>query len=121
MSVVPTVLQGRAGQDRSVAQQFGVHPVLPVGKGVDDDQMMVGIGVVDVLGHGPLLFGRLRVLLAQVPVQRELVAEAGDQLAAIQLPFDAQVAAVQRRRRRGPGLRPCRARCGCRRFRSPAA
>ena len=39
----------------------------------------VGIRVPDELRHGALLFGGLGVLFADVPIERQLVAEAGDQ------------------------------------------
>ena len=68
-----------------------------------------GIGVVDVLRHRPLLRGRLGVLLAEVPVQRQAVAEARDQLAQIQLALGPEIAAVERlldRSGRRPAPRP---------------
>ena len=45
---------------------------------MDNDEVAIGIGVVEVLRHGPLLVGGLGVLLAEVPVQRQLVAETRD-------------------------------------------
>lgn len=47
------------------------------------------------LRHRPLLVCRLCVFLAQVPVEREVVTEARDQLAQIDLPFGAQGTAVE--------------------------
>ena len=63
--------------------------------------VVVGIGVVRCTAPCPRCCSvDLRVLLAEVPVQREVVAEAGDQFAAVELALRAEVAAVERRRDR---------------------
>ena len=58
--------------------------------------MVVGIELADRRRHRALLLRRLGVLLAQVPVEGQQVAEAGHELAAVEPPLDAE-------RRRRPG------------------
>jgi hypothetical protein len=65
---------------------------------VDDDVMVVGVESPDASGHRHLLGGGLGVLLAEVPVQREVVAEARDEFAAVESAFGAEFAAVERGR-----------------------
>jgi hypothetical protein len=50
---------------------------------------------VDVLDHRPLLHGRLRVLLAEIPVQRQLVPEPRNELADVKTAPRAGVTAVE--------------------------
>ena len=85
---------------------------------MDHDVVIVGIHLANVVDHRLLLVGRLRVLLAQVPVQGQVVAEAGDQLAAIELSFRPEIAAVQRL---GNVAAPVLVPSVCRRSRSPAS
>ena len=62
---------------------------------MDDDQVVVGIGVVDELGHVALFGGGLGVLLAEVPVEGEVMAEACDHFAQVEPAFGAAGAAVE--------------------------
>ena len=101
-----------------VAQQRRVDLVLLVGKGVDDDVVLVRVGVVDELHHVADLLRALRVLLADVPVQRQRVTKARDEFAAVELALRPELAAVERLRHTPrDGLDR---RAGRRRFRSPA-
>ena len=101
MGGAPTVLHGNSGDGRRGFQQRAVDAVLLIGKRVDDDQVVIRVGGCDVAGHRDLLFGALRVLLAEIPVEREGVAETGDQLSEIEFSLRAGGAAVER-------LRQCR-------------
>ncbi len=86
-------LEGEARQLRAGTQQVVV--VVPV---VDHDGVPVGIVIPEVPRPGLLLAGgRVVDLLAQVPVQGQVMPEPGDQLAVVELPLVAQVAAVQER------------------------
>src|SRR5437763_7144285 len=77
---------------------------------MDDDVMTaVRIDVAEVHRHRELLLARLRVFLAQVPVQRELIAEPGNELSDVQLAFRTKVAAIERL------CHWCRQWCRCRR------
>ena len=58
--------------------------------------MVVGIDVVDELNHRAVLHGRLRILFTEVPIERELVAVAGDELTDVETPLASRVAAVER-------------------------
>lgn len=62
---------------------------------MDDNVVIVGIDVEDVLRHVALLFVSLGILFAQVPVEREIVGVASDELAEVELAFHAQSAAIQ--------------------------
>ena len=66
---------------------------------VHGDRMIVRIDRLDVIGECPNAFGaevELQVvLLAQVPLQGQVVAEAGDHLAVVQLSLGAQLAVVE--------------------------
>ena len=52
--------------------------------------MLIRIGVVEVFHHVADLVAALRVLLADIPIQREGVAVAGDELAAVELSLGAE-------------------------------
>src|SRR3989442_11622288 len=56
----------------------------------------IGINVLEVGRHRKLLLGGLGILFAQVPVQRELIAESGDHFPYVEFPFLTEVAAVKR-------------------------
>jgi hypothetical protein len=63
---------------------------------VDDDGVVVRVVVVEVLRPRLLLRQRRPVdLLAEVPVQREVVTEAGDQFAVVQPALVAGIAAIE--------------------------
>ena len=51
--------------------------------------MVIGICVGDELRHRALFFGRLRVLFAKIPIQAEVVAKAGAELAEVEFAFRA--------------------------------
>ncbi len=84
-------LKRKPGQFAVCAQQIVmIRPVM------DDNVVMVGIVVPEVLGPAFLLSGRCVVdLLAQVPVQGGIMAEPGDKLAVVQLALRSQIAAVK--------------------------
>ncbi len=77
------VLQGGSCQNRVIPQQRTIHFVLLFGIGVNYDMMIVGIHIPKVLRHSLLLFGRLRVLFAQIPIQSQGMPEARDHFATI--------------------------------------
>jgi hypothetical protein len=60
-----------------------------------DDQVAIRIVVVEVLRERLALRVGVGVLLAEVPVQCQVMSEARDQFAIVQLPLIAQRAAVQ--------------------------
>src|SRR5687767_7407714 len=97
---VPSRLERDAGERGALAEQGPVAAPLLPGPGVQHDEVAVWIGVPDVPRHRTMLLRRLRVLLAEIPVERELVAEAGDQLAQVEPALDAELAAIERRRHR---------------------
>ena len=57
--------------------------------------VVVGIHVGYVVDHGTLLGGGLRVFFAEIPIQRQIVPEAGNELATVELALRTQVAAIQ--------------------------
>jgi hypothetical protein len=64
---------------------------------VDDDVVMIRIGVANVLGHGALFLRGLSVFFAEVPIKGEFMAEPGDQFAEIEFAFHAERAVIERR------------------------
>ncbi len=93
-------LHRHAGQRRLVSQHVRVDSLVsrPLAAGVRHDEMPVGIDPRNVPGHVPMLLDGLRVLLGEIPVERRLVAEAGNQFAQVQLPLAAQFTIVHRHR-----------------------
>ena len=79
-----------------VAEERAVHLLVLVRVGVDDDRAAVGVERVDVRRELAELGRRVRVLLPEVPVEGEVVAEAGDELAVVQLPLGPERPAVER-------------------------
>lgn len=57
--------------------------------------MAIRVGVVEEPHHVAHLVAALRVLLADIPVQRERVAEACDEFAAVKASLHAEGAAVE--------------------------
>jgi hypothetical protein len=63
--------------------------------GVQDDVVLVGIDGADVIDHVLDLLSRLGVFLADVPVEREGVAEAGDDFAAVEHALGTEFSTVE--------------------------
>ena len=55
-----------------------------------------GVNVSQIDRHRQLLLARLRVLFADIPIQRQLVPESGNELADVELAFRSEVSTVQR-------------------------
>ena len=92
-------LQRCAGEGRPIAQQRRIHLLLLVGIRVDDDVMSaVRVGVPQTHRHRKLLLARLRVLFADVPVQRERVSKSRHELAHVQLSLRPVVSRIERLR-----------------------
>jgi predicted ThiF/HesA family dinucleotide-utilizing enzyme len=94
-------LQGDARERVAVAEQRRVNFVLLGRERVQHDEVAIRVGGAQVGGHVADFAGALRVFLADVPVERERVAEAGNHLAAVEPPLGAERAAVERGGRRG--------------------
>ena len=60
-----------------------------------DAVVIVGVEVSNVVEHRLLVGGRLRVLFAQIPVERQIVSVAGDHFPAIELALLAECAPVE--------------------------
>src|SRR5688572_21754991 len=58
--------------------------------------MLIRIGVADETQHVHDLSGALRVLLADVPVQREGMAKAGDEFPAVKFALRSESATIER-------------------------
>src|SRR5581483_10742587 len=65
-----------------------------------DDVMAVRVEAADVICHLALLFRSLCIFFAEIPVQRELIAESRDHLSQVKLPLGPEVAAIERFRNR---------------------
>ena len=57
--------------------------------------MTVRIDLGNIIDHRLLLFGRLGVLFTQIPVESEVVPEAGDQFAAIEFSLETEVSTIE--------------------------
>ena len=93
---LPAVLRGRTREEGLIAKERFVNFVLLGREAMDDDQVVIGIRVVNELRHVLLLCDGLRVLFAEVPIEREVVAEARDELAEVESALGAAGAAVER-------------------------
>ena len=78
------------------AEEGVVNLVLHVGEGVDDEVVIVGIEVANAARHFDLLFGGLGVFLAEIPVEGEVVSEAGHDFPAVKFALGAEVSAIER-------------------------
>lgn len=92
------ILKGCSGVGGVFALERGVNLILLVRVGVDDEVVIVGVDGTKVVRHVHLLFGGLGVFFTDVPVEREVVAETGDDLAAVKFPFGAEFSSVERSR-----------------------
>lgn len=94
----PVVLKRQTRQFRRIAQQRRINPLLLIRIGMQHNVMPIRIIGGKIGGHRLPLFGTLRILLAQVPVQRQTVSEPRNQLPVVQLPLRPDRPAIQRLR-----------------------
>ncbi len=95
VGAAPEVLEGEAGEDVALAEEGAIDFFLLLGEGVEDDEVVVGIGGAEVGGHVADFVGGLGVFFADVPVEGEGVAEAGDHFAAVEFAFGAEGTTVE--------------------------
>lgn len=88
------VLQGGSGEG-FFAQECVVDFVLLFGVAVNDDVMVVRVHTANVVGHGELLLGALRVFFSDVPIEGEVVSEASDEFATVELALDAEFTTIK--------------------------
>ena len=93
VDVIQIDLQRGAPVRRRLAHQRPVQ-TLPAPDVVDHDEVLVRIGRRDVLPEGFSLCGCVVVLLADVPVEAQMMGEARDQLAVIELALGAELTGV---------------------------
>ena len=95
MYPVPVGLYGNTRKQALFSHQLSINLVHLPGKGMYDHRMAVGIVIMEKTGHGlPLCIG-LGILLAQIPVQGQVMAKAGNQLTVIKLTLDPHLTSIQ--------------------------
>src|SRR5687767_3835450 len=95
MRGAPIVLEGETGEDGIGAEERSIDTILFLGIGVQDGEMIVRIVIANEASHGAMFGGGLGVFLAEIPIEREEIAEARDHFAEIKFSFAAESPAIE--------------------------